>query len=72
MPKSIQSTTYLYCNEAAKAAGISKATLLRWIENGYLSDSSKRDRNGWRLFSDAEVKRIKQFTETSLANIKVR
>jgi DNA-binding transcriptional MerR regulator len=63
MPKHLNDLTYLYCHEAAKMAGISKATLLRWISKGYISDSDKRDRNGWRLFSDYEVQRIKRFSE---------
>lgn len=45
--------------EAAMAAGISKPTLLRWIRNGKIDDSARRDRNGWRIFDATEVARIK-------------
>jgi len=46
--------------EAANAAGISKPTLLRWIKSGRVPDASKRDRNGWRVFSPTEVEKIKR------------
>lgn len=58
MPRVLQGTTYLLAQEAAKSAGISKATLLRWIEQEIVRDAAKRDRNGWRLFSEAEVEAI--------------
>lgn len=67
MPRTIQTDKFYYCNETAKAAGISKATLLRWIGRGHVRDSGRRDRNGWRLFSDAEVRRIIRFSETESA-----
>ncbi len=45
--------------EAAKAVGISKATLLRWIRDKRIADV-KRDRNKWRVFTEADVQRIKR------------
>lgn len=52
-------TVDLYVAEAAIAAGISKATLLRWIKDGKVEDAQRRDRNGWRIFAPAEVAAIK-------------
>lgn len=45
--------------EAAKAAGISKSTLLRWIRHGVISDV-RRDRNNWRVFSLKDVSQLKK------------
>lgn len=45
--------------EAAKEIGISKSTLLRWFREKRIADV-KRDRNGWRVFSNADIVRIKK------------
>lgn len=58
MPKVLAGTTYFLAHEAARAAGISKATLLRWIGQKTVKDAQMRDRNGWRLFTAAEVETI--------------
>lgn len=52
-------TDHLHAAEAAAAAGISKPTLLRWIKLGKIADAARRDRNGWRIFDQEEVDRIK-------------
>lgn len=49
----------LHIAETAAAAGISKPTLLRWIKDGKVKDAQRRDRNGWRIFSPAEVTAIR-------------
>ena len=46
--------------EAARAAGISKSTLLRWIKSGAVPEATRRDRNGWRVFTDKDVTTIKK------------
>jgi hypothetical protein len=43
--------------EAARAAGISKNTLLRWLRQGKVPEVA-RDRNGWRIFSPRDVAAI--------------
>ena len=50
---------HLHAADAAAAAGISKPTLLRWIKLGKIADAARRDRNGWRIFDQEEVDRIK-------------
>jgi DNA (cytosine-5)-methyltransferase 1 len=45
--------------EAAEEIGISKPTLLRWIRERKIADV-KRDRNQWRIFTRADVERIKK------------
>jgi predicted site-specific integrase-resolvase len=44
---------------AARRIGVSKATLLRWFKQGKIEDVG-RDRNGWRVFSAADIGRIKK------------
>ncbi len=57
--KKIDGKTYYMTNEACSLAGISKATLFRWIREGILADSFRKDRNGWRLLSNGDIKKIK-------------
>src|SRR5205809_6398671 len=45
---------FLNSSEVAKLAGIHRLTLLRWIREGKMRDVS-RDRNGWRIFTEAEA-----------------
>jgi len=40
-------------------AGISKATLFRWIKEGIMEDVGRKDRNGWRLFNEKYIAKIK-------------
>lgn len=58
MGRVLDGKSYFFAHEAAKSAGISKATLLRWIDQHAISDAARRDRNGWRLFSESEVEAI--------------
>lgn len=64
MPKTLNGIAYYSAQETAIAAGISKATLLRWIKQNLVRDSAKRDRHGWRLFSEPEVEAIRKFAQT--------
>jgi DNA (cytosine-5)-methyltransferase 1 len=45
--------------EAARELGLSKSTLLRWFREGRISDV-KRDRNNWRVFTAADIERIRK------------
>jgi len=58
MPVIINDETYYRTTEACKLAGISRSTLLRWLRHGLLTDASRRDRRGWRLFTEGDVKKI--------------
>ncbi len=55
----INDQTYYRTSEACKRAGISKATLFRWLKEGILEDVMRRDRKGWRLFTENDINRIK-------------
>lgn len=50
----------IYTAEAAKKAGISKATLLRWLKEGKVPEVA-RDIRGWRVFTEEEVERIREY-----------
>jgi DNA-binding transcriptional MerR regulator len=65
MSTPVNGKTYYSAHETAVAASISKPTLLRWIKTKRIKDSEKRDRNGWRLFSEAEVEAIRKLAQTA-------
>ena len=46
--------------EAAKEIGVSAITLKRWFLNCKVADV-QRDRNNWRIFTPADIERIKNF-----------
>lgn len=55
----INNQTYYRTSEACERAGISRATLFRWIKAGIIEDVMPRDRKGWRLFTEDDINRIK-------------
>ena len=46
--------------EAAKRIGVSKSTLLRWLDEGLVEDV-ERDWRGWRVWRSRDVERVKTF-----------
>ena len=58
MPKKLDGQRFYSTSETASAAGISKATLLRWLRSGDVTEP-KRDRRGWRIFAAREVEEIR-------------
>ena len=46
--------------EASKRIGVSKSTLLRWLDEG-LVDDVERDWRGWRVWRSRDVERVKAF-----------
>lgn len=67
MPTILGGVTYYFAHEAARAVGISKATLLRWIKDEDVKDAEKRNRNGWRLFAQHEVDAIRAFAQSEMS-----
>ena len=55
-------STHFSCAQAAQQLGISRNTLLRWFREGRI-EAVARDRNGWRVFSDADIARLKRELE---------
>jgi excisionase family DNA binding protein len=49
---------YYRTAEACKLAGVGKSTLMRWLKDGIIPRPMLRDRRGWRLFTEADVKVI--------------
>ena len=67
MAITIDKKTYYRTSEACERAGVSKATLFRWIKAGIIEDVVPRDRKGWRLFTEDDIARIKsEATRVSL------
>ena len=50
--------------EAAVLVGVAPITLKRWLLMEKVAEVA-RDRNNWRRFTDADVRRIKQFANTT-------
>ena len=59
MPIALNGKTYYRIAEACQIAGISKNTFLRWVREQRLSDTSCRDRRGWRVFDEDELQNLK-------------
>lgn len=59
MLKQIGGQTYFGTSEACRKAGISRATLFRWIKAGIIDDVGRKDRNGWRLFTEKDIAKIR-------------
>lgn len=57
MPVKISGHVYYRTLETCKKSGISRATLLRWIQAGILEDPH-RDRRGWRMFTEDDLRQI--------------
>ena len=60
MSVTIRGQTYYRTKEACQIIGVSRSTLLRWLGKGLLKDASHRDVRGWRLFTQADIKRIEE------------
>jgi DNA-binding transcriptional MerR regulator len=59
VPIKLSDETFYRTSEACELAGISRATLFRWLAIGIIEDVRQRDRRGWRLFNDDDINRIK-------------
>lgn len=71
MPIKIKGVTYYKTSEAAKMAGISRSTLLRWFDTGIIKDVANRDRRGWRLFSVDDIKRLEEEASKTNLNLSI-
>ena len=57
-------TKYYTLAEAAVLVGVAPITLKRWLLTEKVAEVA-RDRNNWRRFTDADVRRIKEFADTT-------
>ena len=58
MPMEVDGQMYYRTSEACKKAGISRATLFRWLKAGILEKHHK-DRRGWRVFTEEDLNKIR-------------
>ena len=59
MPVKIRGQTYYRTAEVYRLLGISRATLFRWLKEKVVKEAERRDRRGWRLFTEDEIATIK-------------
>jgi DNA-binding transcriptional MerR regulator len=62
MPIQINGQVYYRTAEVCQMVGIGKSTLFRWMRQNIIREPEYRDRKGWRLFTDDELRSI--ITET--------
>lgn len=51
---------FLRLKDAAARVGVSAVTLKRWLIAKKVAEVH-RDRNGWRVFSNADIERIRRY-----------
>ncbi|MFC1938761.1 MerR family transcriptional regulator [Chloroflexota bacterium] len=59
MPLVMNRQTYYRTAEVCRTVGISRNTLFRWLKQGLLGECERRDRRGWRLFTEDEIDLLK-------------
>ncbi len=59
MPIEIDGTTFFRSAEVSEMTGVSKSTIHRWLNDGIIPQARFRDRNGWVLFTEEDIQRIK-------------
>ncbi len=62
MPVTIDGEIYYRTAEVYRRVGISRNTLFNWLRDGVLGQTQRRDRRGWRLFTQNEVDKLKNET----------
>jgi len=68
MPKEIDGKAYYLTSEACEMVGISRGSFFRWIREGIIQDTELKDRNGWRLFTEENVKKLKAEAQRTTKN----
>jgi len=59
MPITVNRETYYRTAEVCRTVGISRSTFFRWLRQGSLADAKNVDRRGWRLFTKADIDKLK-------------
>jgi predicted site-specific integrase-resolvase len=62
MPLKIDGRVYYRTAEVCQMVGIGKSTLFRWIRQSIIRDAEYRDRKGWRLFAEHELRNLEAET----------
>jgi predicted site-specific integrase-resolvase len=63
MPVKIDGRIYYRTAEVCQIVGIGKSTLFRWIRQNVVQDAECRDRKGWRLFAEDELRNLEAETK---------
>ena len=58
MPLTLDGQTFYNTTEACRLAGTNRDTFLRWVRERKFVDVQQRDRNGWRLFTEDDVRQL--------------
>jgi predicted site-specific integrase-resolvase len=58
MPIEMNGKRYWSASEVCQEVAISRPTLYRWLKRGILA-KLHRDRKGWRMFTEEDVKKIR-------------
>jgi predicted site-specific integrase-resolvase len=58
MPREMNGKRYWSASEVCREVAISRPTLYRWLKRGILT-KLHRDRKGWRMFTEEDVKKIR-------------
>jgi len=64
MPVTIEGKRFYRTQEALKEIGISRATWFRWLRENKVADVKHKDLRGWRLFTEADIKRVSEYANT--------
>lgn len=64
MPVTIEGKQYYRTHEALRRIGISRATWFRWLKEKKVQDVRYKDVRGWRLFTDDDISRVRQYANT--------
>ncbi len=59
MPVILNGRTFYNTAEACRLAGTNRDSFLRWVREKKFTDVEHRDRNGWRLFTEDDLSRLK-------------
>jgi predicted site-specific integrase-resolvase len=62
MSVKVNGRNYYRTAEVYRTIGISRNTLYRWLDHGVLGECERRDRRGWRLFTESDVETLKAET----------
>lgn len=59
MPLQLDGNVYFRSMEVSEMTGVSKSTIHRWMREGIIPQARFRDRNGWVLFTEEDIDRIR-------------
>ena len=58
MTVKLNGRTYYRTAEICQIVGIGRSTLFRWIRQNVVKEAQYRDRKGWRLFTEEDLRSL--------------